>query len=52
MRGQTPDVPQQTNYSDCGVFVLQYVETFFEVWLHFAFVSAHNCVWLLGLSLS
>lgn len=25
----SPEVPQQTNGSDCGVFVLQYVEHFF-----------------------
>lgn len=31
IRGAVPKVPQQTNYSDCGVFVLQYAETFFEV---------------------
>ncbi|KAK3097800.1 hypothetical protein FSP39_013306 [Pinctada imbricata] len=30
MRGSSPRVPQQTNYSDCGVYVLQYVESFFE----------------------
>ena len=31
VRGGCPKVPQQTNFSDCGVFVLQYAETFFEV---------------------
>ncbi|XP_035687035.1 sentrin-specific protease 6-like isoform X1 [Branchiostoma floridae] len=30
MKGANPKVPQQTNYSDCGVFLLQYVETFFS----------------------
>ncbi|XP_078698709.1 uncharacterized protein LOC144926108 isoform X2 [Branchiostoma floridae x Branchiostoma belcheri] len=30
MKGATPKVPQQTNYSDCGVFLLQYAETFFN----------------------
>ncbi|KPP68095.1 sentrin-specific protease 6-like [Scleropages formosus] len=30
MRGSSPRVPQQDNYSDCGVYVLQYVESFFE----------------------
>jgi sentrin-specific protease 7 len=25
----TPKVPQQTNGSDCGIFVLQYIESFF-----------------------
>nr|KAG5706870.1 hypothetical protein BaRGS_004205 [Batillaria attramentaria] len=30
VRGGVPRVPQQTNYSDCGVFVLQYAESFFE----------------------
>ncbi|XP_069830758.1 sentrin-specific protease 6 isoform X2 [Dendropsophus ebraccatus] len=30
MKGSNPRVPQQNNFSDCGVFVLQYVESFFE----------------------
>ncbi|KAL3883143.1 hypothetical protein ACJMK2_029436 [Sinanodonta woodiana] len=30
LRGSVPKVPQQNNFSDCGVFVLQYVESFFE----------------------
>lgn len=32
IRGSTATkVPQQTNFSDCGVYILQYVESFFEV---------------------
>lgn len=31
MKGSNPKVPQQDNFSDCGVYVLQYVESFFEV---------------------
>ncbi|KAK2179368.1 hypothetical protein NP493_494g02029 [Ridgeia piscesae] len=30
IRGANPRVPQQTNYSDCGIYILQYVESFFE----------------------
>ncbi|RZF40329.1 hypothetical protein LSTR_LSTR006938 [Laodelphax striatellus] len=30
MKGASPKVPQQTNYTDCGLYVLQYVEAFFE----------------------
>ncbi|XP_037541606.1 sentrin-specific protease 6 [Nematolebias whitei] len=30
MRGSSPRVPQQDNFSDCGVYVLQYVESCFE----------------------
>lgn len=30
MRGYTPMTPQQGNYSDCGVYLLQYVESFLE----------------------
>ncbi|XP_068424982.1 sentrin-specific protease 6 isoform X2 [Clinocottus analis] len=29
MKGSSPRVPQQDNFSDCGVYVLQYVESFF-----------------------
>uniref|UniRef100_A0A3Q2CIY4 SUMO specific peptidase 6a n=1 Tax=Cyprinodon variegatus TaxID=28743 RepID=A0A3Q2CIY4_CYPVA len=31
MKGSSPRVPQQDNFSDCGVYVLQYVESFFEL---------------------
>ena len=31
MQGASPLCPQQTNGSDCGVYLLQYVESFFEV---------------------
>jgi len=31
MKGATPACPQQCNSSDCGVFVLQYIESFFLV---------------------
>ena len=39
IKGGNPKCPQQTNYSDCGVYVLQYVESFFLVSLvcHFLF---------------
>ncbi|KFP77815.1 Sentrin-specific protease 6, partial [Acanthisitta chloris] len=30
MKGSNPKVPQQNNFSDCGVYILQYVESFFE----------------------
>ncbi|KAJ8398183.1 hypothetical protein AAFF_G00430270 [Aldrovandia affinis] len=30
MRGSNPLVPQQDNFSDCGIYVLQYVESFFQ----------------------
>ncbi|XP_020310528.1 sentrin-specific protease 6 isoform X1 [Oncorhynchus kisutch] len=30
MKGSNPRVPQQDNFSDCGVYILQYVESFFE----------------------
>jgi len=31
MKGATPGCPQQSNSSDCGVYVLQYIESFFQV---------------------
>ncbi|KAK8741250.1 hypothetical protein OTU49_002576, partial [Cherax quadricarinatus] len=30
MKGACPRVPQQTNYSDCGIYTLQFAESFFE----------------------
>ncbi|XP_071956317.1 uncharacterized protein [Antedon mediterranea] len=30
-KGMQPDVPQQSNYHDCGVYLLQYVESFFTL---------------------
>ena len=30
MKGACPKVPQQPNFSDCGLFALQYVESFFK----------------------
>ncbi|XP_076466538.1 uncharacterized protein LOC143297891 isoform X2 [Babylonia areolata] len=30
MRGGCPRVPQQNNFSDCGIYVLQYAESFFD----------------------
>uniref|UniRef100_A0AAV2KCV4 Unconventional myosin-VI n=1 Tax=Knipowitschia caucasica TaxID=637954 RepID=A0AAV2KCV4_KNICA len=30
VKGSSPRVPQQDNFSDCGVYVLQYVESFFQ----------------------
>ncbi|XP_069091756.1 sentrin-specific protease 6 isoform X3 [Pleurodeles waltl] len=34
MKGSNPRVPQQNNFSDCGVYILQYVESFFENPIH------------------
>ena len=31
VRGCNVKCPQQNNYSDCGIYVLQYVESFFQV---------------------
>lgn len=31
MPGHKVRVPQQTNFSDCGLFMLQYIEQFFKV---------------------
>jgi len=31
MIGLCPTVPKQDNSSDCGVYLLQYVESFFQV---------------------
>lgn len=31
VKGHTVKVPQQTNYTDCGLFVLHFFEKFFQV---------------------
>ncbi len=31
MDGWSPLVPKQDNYTDCGIFLLQYVESFLKV---------------------
>lgn len=31
IKGACPKVPQQTNFTDCGLYLLQYVEEFFNV---------------------
>jgi len=31
IRGALPSVPKQNNFTDCGIFMLQYAESFFEV---------------------
>lgn len=31
IQGHNVKVPQQTNFTDCGLYVLQYVESFFTV---------------------
>ncbi len=31
IKGCQPKVPQQNNFSDCGIFLLQYVQMFFQV---------------------
>lgn len=34
VKGAVPKVPQQNNFTDCGLYVLQYVESFFQDPLH------------------
>lgn len=34
IKGACPKVPQQSNFTDCGLYVLQYVESFFKVRVH------------------
>ena len=46
VKGSCPKVPQQPNFSDCGIFVLQYCESFFEV-SHFKFILLPSHNWLL-----
>jgi len=31
MKGNCVKCPQQSNFSDCGIYVLQYAESFFTV---------------------
>lgn len=37
IKGACPKVPQQTNFTDCGLYLLQYAEQFFKV-------SGFSCV--------
>lgn len=39
MKGSCPKIPQQNNFTDCGLYLLQYVEQFFKVWCLFTFVT-------------
>lgn len=32
IKGSCPKIPQQNNFTDCGLYLLQYVEQFFKVW--------------------
>ena len=47
MRGSNPRVPQQDNYSDCGVYLLQYVESFLQVRGRGGQTEYTHCVMLL-----
>lgn len=38
IKGAVPKVPQQNNFTDCGLYVLQYVESFFQVQLFFLLI--------------
>lgn len=40
IKGSSCKVPQQNNFTDCGLYVLQYVEQFFNV--SFSFVNLYN----------
>lgn len=35
IKGASLKVPQQSNFTDCGLYVLQYVESFFKVSLYY-----------------
>lgn len=35
IKGACPKVPQQTNFTDCGLYLLQYAEQFFKVCANF-----------------
>lgn len=43
MRGFSPSVPQQNNSSDCGIYLLQYVESFFEVCGYYGVLHCIRC---------
>lgn len=46
-----PRVPKQDNSSDCGVYLLQYVESFFQVLMEATFPFSQNYLNLLFLRL-
>lgn len=41
IKGASLKVPQQSNFTDCGLYVLQYVESFFKVTSPFNFISLY-----------
>lgn len=42
IKGASLKVPQQSNFTDCGLYVLQYVESFFKVKLSFTLYVYNN----------
>lgn len=52
VKGTVPKVPQQTNFTDCGLYVLQYVEEFFRVtFFMFFFNQLQNTILNIKLSI-
>lgn len=39
MKGSCPKIPQQNNFTDCGLYLLQYVEQFFKVTIYFFYIK-------------
>lgn len=42
IKGACPKVPQQSNFTDCGLYVLQYVESFFKVRIYNIYIYTEN----------
>ena len=47
IKGVSLEVPQQSNFTDCGLYILQYVESFFKVNLFFEFIYMEYHIYII-----
>lgn len=44
IKGSCPKIPQQNNFTDCGLYLLQYVEQFFKVSIKYNTISCYYVI--------